>query len=155
MPYAFPGYSTKGASIKPGEKVPTVMYPWPITNTLATQSDELVYAICKAIYSKLDEIVAAYEPNEAMKVERAIIPEVVIMAPYHNGAIKFFKEIKVWTEAHEAANKRRLEHLEKINKRWEAFMEEAEEMMKKTGKKVDPTKEWPLIVEKEIGMLPW
>jgi TRAP-type uncharacterized transport system substrate-binding protein len=154
MPYAFAGYSTKGASIKPGEKVPTVMYPWPITNTLATQSDEFVYAICKAIYSKLDEIVAGYEPNEAMKIERAIVPEAVVMAPYHSGAIKFFKEIKVWTAAHEEANNKQLAHLEKVNKRWAAFTEEAEEKMAKTKKKVDPTIEWPLIVEKEVGMLP-
>lgn len=154
MPYAFAGYSTKGASIKPGEKVPTVMYPWPITNTLATQSDEFVYAICKAIYSKLDEIVASYEPNEAMKIERAIVPEAVVMAPYHSGAIKFFKEIKVWTAAHEEANNKQLAHLEKVNKRWAAFTEEAEEKMAKTKKKVDPTIEWPLIVEKEVGMLP-
>lgn len=154
MPYAFPGYSIKGAGIKPGEKIPTIMYPWPITNTIESQPDELVYAICKAIYAKMDEIVAAYEPNEAMRVERAIIPEAVLMAPFHPGAIKFFKEIKVWTPALEEANKRQLAHLEKVNKRWAAFVEEAEEEMAKTGKKIDPTKEWTVIVEKEIGFLP-
>ena len=154
IPYTFPGWTVKGPGLKPGEKVPTPFYPWPITNTLASQSDEFVYAICKAIHSKMDEIVAAYEPNEAMRVERAIIPEATIMAPFHPGAIRFFKEIGVWKRAHEEANKKRLVHLEKIEKRWEAFVEEAEERMRKTGKKVDPTKEWPMIVEKEIGVLP-
>lgn len=154
LPYGFPGWSIKGPGIKLGEKIPTVMYPWPITNTLETQPDEFVYRICKAMYAKMNEIVTAYEPNEAMKVERAIVPEAVIMAPFHSGAIKFFKEIGVWKTEHENANKKRLAHLEKVNKRWTAFVEEAEEKMAKTGKKVDPTKEWPAIVEKEVGLTP-
>lgn len=60
----------------------------------------------------------------------------------------------MWTPALEEANKRQLAHLEKVNKRWAAFVEEAEETMAKTGKKIDPTKEWPVVVEKEIGFLP-
>ena len=154
IPFDYPGWSSKGPGIKLGEKIPTPIFPWPIHNTLASQSNELVYSICRAIYAKMDEIVAAYEVNEAMKVDRAITPESTIMAPYHPGAVKFFKEIGVWTAAHEAANSKRLAHLEKLNKRWAVFVEESEEKMAKTGKKVDPAKEWPAIVEKEIGLLP-
>ena len=154
LPYQFPGWSSNGPGIPPGEKVETCQYPWPITNTVASQPDEFVYLICKAIYAKMDEIVAGYKPNEAMKVDRAITPESTIMAPYHPGAIKFFKEIGVWKAAHEAANSKRLAHLEKVNKRWTVFVEESEEKMAKTKKKVDPAKEWKEIVEKEIGVLP-
>ena len=76
------------------------------------------------------------------------------MAPFHDGAVKFFKEIGVWKEAHEAAQKKQLAHLEKVNKRWETFVEEAQDRMAKTQKKVDLATEWREIVEKEIGLSP-
>jgi TRAP transporter TAXI family solute receptor len=154
VPYFLPGWTTEGLTIKPGEKVPTICYPWPLLSTLASQSEEFVYTICKAIYKRMDKIIAAYGPNRAMRPDLAVYPEVTIMAPFHPGAVKFFKEIGMWTTEMEAANNKQLAHLEKVNKRWEAFVSEAEERMKKTGKKVDPIKEWPAIVEKEIGLAP-
>ena len=154
MPYWLKMYSTRGATIKKGEKIPTPIYPYPITNTMANQSDDLVYAISKAIYKQMDAIAAAYSSNEAMRPER-IIPEASIMAPFHPGAIKLFKEIGVWTDAHEKKNNQRLAHLEKVNKRWETYTEEAPERLKKTRKKINVRDEWQKIVEKEIGLLPW
>jgi uncharacterized protein len=154
MPYHVPGYFTKGPGIKPGEKIPGPLYPLPLTVTVASQSDEFVYSMCKAIYSKMDEIAVAYPGNEAMRPERAIIPVTTILAPYHPGAVKFFKEVGVWNEDLEAANKKRLIQMEKATKRWLVFTAEAQERMAKTGKKVDLVKEWREIVEKEVGLLP-
>jgi len=154
VPYFVRGYTTEGAGVKKGEKIEVPIFPWPATTTLASQSDELVYAICKAIYNKIDTIVAAYKTNRALLPERGIVPEAVIMAPYHPGAIKFFKEKGIWTDAHEKANNKRLEHLKKVNARWEQFVQESEEKMIKTKIKVDPLKEWPKIVEGEIGLVP-
>jgi TRAP transporter TAXI family solute receptor len=154
MPYWLKLWSTRGATIKEGDKIPTPIYPYPITNTLASQSDDFVYAICKAIYKRMDVIAAAYPSNQAMVPER-IIPEASIMAPFHPGAVKFFKEIGVWTDKHEMRNQQRLAHLEKVNTRWEAYVEEARERLAKTRKKINVRKEWEKIVETEIGLLPW
>jgi hypothetical protein len=41
-----------------------------------------------------------------------------------------------------------------LGKRWLTYLDEAHEKMAKTGKKVEPAKEWRLIVEQEIGLLP-
>lgn len=153
MPYMFPGYSTRGAGIKPGEKVPTTMYPFPVINCLADLDEAHVYAFCKALHSKLDELIAGYSFLEALRVERGISREATIMAPYHPGAIKFFKEIGVWKEAYETANKKRVEHMDKVKKRWSVFVKDAQERTK-TGKKVDLPNEWREIIEKEIGLKP-
>lgn len=154
MPYHVPGYSSNGPGIKPGEQVPTPVYSFPLTSTLASQSEEFVYAICKAMYQKIDEIINAYPVyNEAMKPDRAVRPEATIMAPFHPGAVKFFKEVGLWKEAHEAAQKKRLAQQAKVESRWVTYVDEANEKMLKTGKQVTP-KEWREIVEKEIGLLP-
>lgn len=154
MPYHVPGIATEGAGIKPGEKVPTPTYSYPSFATFADQPDELVYVICRAIYSKMDEIATALPGNEAMRSERAIRPEATIMAPFHPGAVKFFREIGVWKDAHDVAQKTRLAHLDKVNKRWLTFVQEAQDRLAKTQKKIDLTREWREIVEKEIGLLP-
>jgi hypothetical protein len=151
--YHVPDYITIGAGVKKGEKIPTLLHPHPATATLASQPDEFVYTICKAIYSKINEICAANPGLEGMRPER-IIPEMTALGPFHPGAVKFLKEVGIWKEPHEITNKRRLVQLEKVNKRWLAYLEEAHEKMAKTGKKVDPMKEWPIIVEQEIGLLP-
>jgi TRAP transporter TAXI family solute receptor len=154
VPYYLPGISTKGPGFKPGDKYETIAYPYPITNTLASIPDELVYAICKAIHQKMDEIVKAYVQNESMLPERAIRPESTVMAPYHNGAIKYFKEQGWWTEKHEEANNKRLDLEKRVQARWEKFVEEAQEQMAKTGKKIKPEEEWPEIVKNDVGLLP-
>lgn len=154
MPYWLKLFSTRGATIKKGEKIPTPIYPYPITNTMASQSDEFVYAIARAIYNKMDAIAAAYPSNEALRPDR-IIPEASIMAPFHPGAIKLFKEIGVWTAEHERRNNLRLTHLAKINKRWDAYVDEARDRLAKKRKKIKVRKEWEEIVKNEIGLLPW
>jgi len=154
IPYYVPGYSEEGAAIKKGEPVPTPMYPWPITTTLVKQSPDLVYAITKAIYEKIDEIIKAYKPNAAMEPKRAIRPEATEMAPFHVGAIKLFKEVGLWTPELDKANKAKLTHLKKVNELWEKFVEESEQTMAKTGKKIDPLKAWPPLVEKKVGLTP-
>jgi uncharacterized protein len=154
MPYHIPGYTTVGATVKAGEKVPTPMYPFPIITCLAEQNEEFVYRICKAIHSKMDEIIPAYPGNDAMKAERAVIPEITVMAPFHPGAIKFYKEIGRWNKDLEEAQKNKSAHIEKVNKRWATFAEDAQSRMAKTQKKVDLATEWREIVEKEMGLSP-
>lgn len=154
MPYWLKLWSTSGATIKEGQKIPTPIYPYPITNTMADRPDELVYAIAKAIYNKIDAIAAAYPSNRAMTPDR-ILPEASIMAPFHPGAIKLFKEIGVWTDKHENRNRQRLAHLAKVNKRWDTFLDEARKRLAKTRKKINVRKEWEEIVKKEIGFMPW
>jgi uncharacterized protein len=153
MPYHLPGFSSVGAGIKPGEKIPTPQYPYPLTATMASQPDDFIYAVCKAFHAKMDEIAVAYPGNEAMKSDRAIVPEATVMGPFHPGAVRFFKEVGLWKEAHERANQKKLAHLEKLNRRWATFTEEAQDRIAKTGKKVDLVAEWREIVEKELGLV--
>ena len=154
VPYYSPGWTEQGAGLKKGERVPTPIYPWPVTTTIQRQSPDLVYAITKAIYDKMDAISKAYKPNLAMLPKRAIRPEATVMAPFHIGAIKFFKEVGLWTKELDKANKKKLTQLKKVNQLWKKFVEESEEKMAKTKKKINPLKAWPPLVAKEVGLVP-
>lgn len=154
MPFVTQGFGSVGAGIKPRKNVSMVAYPMPVTNTIESQPEELVYAVCDAIYNKLNEIVAAYSMNEGMKLETALTPESTFLAPYHPGAVKFFKKIGLWTKELDEANDKKVRHLQKVSERWNTFVEESERRMSQTKKKVDSTEEWPQIVEKEIGLRP-
>ncbi|MBI2207684.1 MAG: TAXI family TRAP transporter solute-binding subunit [Candidatus Rokubacteria bacterium] len=153
MPYHVPGWSTVGATIKPGDRIPTPQYPYPLTAVLANQPDDFVYAVAKAFHTRMDDIAVAFPGNDAMKTERGIVPDATVMAPFHPGAVRFFKEIGVWKDAHEKANAKKLAHLDRVQKRWATFTEDAQDRMAKTKKKVDLAKEWREIVEKEVGLV--
>jgi TRAP transporter TAXI family solute receptor len=154
VPYYFRGLSYGPvAGIKEGEKVETAMIFWPIISTLATQDDEFVYRVCKAIYTQFDKIVKDYDILKSMEPKRAIRPEATDLSPYHPGAVRLFKEIGVWNEDLEAANQKRISHLERVQKRWDKYVANAQDRMEK-GEKVILKKEWEKIVETELGLLP-
>jgi uncharacterized protein len=153
MPYHRPGIATKGVGVKEGEKVPVVRYSYPIVAAFANQPDDFIYEITKAMHHKIKEIAGAYVGNEAMLPERGIIPEATTMAPYHPGAIKYFKEAKLWTAAHEEAQQKRIAQLDKVNKRWTTYTEDAQDRIT-AGKKVNMEKEWRDILDNEVGLLP-
>ena len=128
-------------------------YSYPIVAAFANQPDDFIYEITKAMHHKIKEIAGAYVGNEAMLPERGIIPEATTMAPYHPGAIKYFKEAKLWTAAHEEAQQKRIAQLDKVNKRWTTYTEDAQDRIT-AGKKVNMEKEWRDILDNEVGLLP-
>lgn len=154
VPYYAPGWTEQGAGVKKGERIPTPIYPWPITTTLQKQSPDLVYHIAKALYNKMGAIAKAYKPNKAMMPKRAIRPEATVMAPFHMGAIKFFKEVGLWTKELDKANNKKLTQLKKVNQLWNKFVEESEAKMAKTRKKIKPLKIWPPLVAEKVGLVP-
>ena len=74
-------------------------------------SEEVAYKVAKAVCDHIQELVAvAWELKEWGK-ERAIVPE--FFMPYHPGAIKYYKEIGIWTANAEARQQRLLAELRK------------------------------------------
>jgi len=56
-------------------------------------ADDLVYAIVKATFESIDELVKFNVTYKAWTKENAVS---YMMSPYHSGAIKYFKEVGVW-----------------------------------------------------------
>jgi len=152
VPFFFPYKSTEGAGIKKGESVWTMQYPWPIIVCGAEMPEEFAYTMVKAIHKKLDAMIAAWPQLEAMRIEKAFIPGVTGMAPFHSGAIKYFKEIGVWKPEFEAVNQKKLEAMAAWKARWDRFLEDTEKE-RASGKKVNVKDEWTKIMTKEFGFV--
>jgi TRAP-type uncharacterized transport system substrate-binding protein len=69
--------------------------------------DDLVYRVMKAIFDNLPEL-HSYTPMAKIWTENPLVAPVI---PYHVGAIKYYKEKKMWTEASENKQKQLLTEL--------------------------------------------
>lgn len=68
-------------------------------------NEETVYKVAKAMYENT-KLMASYQKRLAeWTVENALQN---FSLPYHDGAIRYFKEKKLWTDAHEAKQKKLL-----------------------------------------------
>jgi TRAP transporter TAXI family solute receptor len=86
-------------------------YGYPIITTYANQSADLAYHQARMIYELLPEYIGAHPGNDGFALSKQRLKWVM---PYHEGAIRYFKEKGVWTadaEKHNAALIRRQEIL--------------------------------------------
>jgi hypothetical protein len=91
MPVVFPVKTPTGMpSIKPG--VPTVTVP-SVFGTNQYMDDEMAYIIVKTLLENQKELVAVHRDFEAWTPERAV--KNLGMA-YHPGAVRYYKEKKLW-----------------------------------------------------------
>jgi len=70
-------------------------------------SDDLVYRVMKAIFDNLPEL-NSYTPMAKIWTENPLLSPVI---PFHPGAVKYYKEKKMWTEASETKQKQMLTEL--------------------------------------------
>ena len=66
-----------------------------------SQSEELVYAVAKALHLGYDTIKGMHPDLKKWTIDTALEIEWLINIPYHPGSIRYFKEIGRWTPAHE------------------------------------------------------
>lgn len=122
-PWLYPGIAKEGVGFNKPIEVPNYVNPLIVTTT--EKSVEEVYNLTKAIdesydlYKDIDPLMPGW------KVE--LSSQFPVQCPYHEGAIKYFKEKGLWTEEHENWNKNYLEELEKVSEAWKTFKERAKE----------------------------
>jgi TRAP transporter TAXI family solute receptor len=72
--------------------------------------DDLVYAMTAAIYDHFDEFVSFRAGLKESQVPESLQPDLWVV-PFHNGAIKYFKEKGFWKAEHQAKQDRLLKEL--------------------------------------------
>jgi uncharacterized protein len=125
-PFFAPMTATVGADIDGVEGgTQTAGYAYPILMTYAEQDEELAYNMTKAMVELYPNYAASDVPGiPGWAVENQDFTWVV---PYHEGAIRYYKEIGVWTDEAQAHNDQRIARQEALTKAWEELKAEAPE----------------------------
>lgn len=100
-PYFVPVRATDGAGLSKDMPVESSAFPYPIVHTLADRSADLVYSMLQAVDETYPMYKNAAPGVYAWALERQNLEWVI---PYHNGAIRYFREKGMWTDAHQKHN---------------------------------------------------
>lgn len=99
-------------------------YGYPIITTYASQNADLVYHQTRMIYDFLPEYVDAHPGNNGFDLKRQVLKWVM---PYHDGAIRYFKEKGVWSAELQQHNDGLVKRQEILQQAWDRAIAESSE----------------------------
>jgi len=77
-----------------------------LLNTSIAMSEDQAYAIVRTIYESWDELRRDYSQIAGTRIEDVVPAQFEL--PYHDGAVRYYREIGVWTPTHQANQDRLL-----------------------------------------------
>ena len=117
VPFMQKHVATRGAAISEDNPHEGATYPYPMLITLAGQNEQLVHDLAKAIHIHYDEYKNADPGSIGWAMDRQNFQWVV---PFHEGAVRYFKSIGVWSDAADAHNIRLIQRQSVLATAWQA-----------------------------------
>ncbi|HZN26027.1 MAG TPA: TAXI family TRAP transporter solute-binding subunit [Burkholderiales bacterium] len=118
-PYYAPHKATCGVGITKENPVELPNYPYPIMTAYSNQSADLVYGIVKAMIATYDAYKDGVPGADGFELKRQNLAWVL---PYHEGAVRAFREAGVWKPEHEAHNQALLKRQQVLADAWSAYL---------------------------------
>ncbi len=118
-PYFAPVDVTRGNEIDADDPIPGAGYPYPILAINSSMEDDAAYAMAKALVEQFDNYKDSNPGALGFDLEAQNFAWAI---PYHDGAVRYFKEIGVWTDEHQAHNDGLVDRQNLIIATWEEFM---------------------------------
>jgi TRAP transporter TAXI family solute receptor len=115
-PFFFPFMGTEGAELSKEKPAESATYPYPVLMCYLSQSADLVYNMTKAMVETYDMYKDAAPGNSGWAPERQTFQWVI---PYHDGAIRYWKEKGLWKPADQAHNDKLIERQKVLFKAWQ------------------------------------
>jgi TRAP transporter TAXI family solute receptor len=115
-PFFFPFMGTEGANLSKEKPAESATYPYPVLMCYLSQSPDLVYNMTKAMVETFDMYKGAAPGNAGWAPERQTFQWVI---PYHDGAIRYWKEKGLWKPADQAHNDKLIERQKVLFKAWQ------------------------------------
>ncbi len=120
-PFFAPNLATVGANIDGTDGYQGAGYAYPVLAAMAEQDDDLVYNMTKAMFALYPEYKGNAPGINGWALEHQDFEWVV---PYHDGAIRYYEEAGVWTDAAQAHNDNLIARQEALQAAWEALKAE-------------------------------
>ncbi|CUH80984.1 TAXI family TRAP transporter solute-binding subunit [Tropicibacter naphthalenivorans] len=116
--------ATVGVSISDDNPADLLGYRYPQLTVPASTSADEVYNMIKA----LDETFDMYKDASVVMPNwsTSIAGTTPAGAPFHDGAVRYLKEIGVWTDKDQQWNDARIAHIEEVKAAWEAATAQAD-----------------------------
>ncbi|MFU8817879.1 MAG: TAXI family TRAP transporter solute-binding subunit, partial [Pseudomonadales bacterium] len=115
-PYFTPHVATRGAGIDAANPHEGGTYPYPLLIGLESSDAAVVHALARVIHRHYDDYKNADPGAIGWALDRQVLDWVV---PFHDGAVRYFREVGVWNDAHEAHNQRLLERQRLLQQTWQ------------------------------------
>lgn len=122
-PYLVPAMVTGGAGQDPNKLYELADARTPILYRYGTGEQDMVYSMCRAIHETYPIYINTSATMVAWEAKKVIVPAQLV--PYHPGAVRYFKEVGLWTDKHEAANNALIERRRILKEMWENTFQEA------------------------------
>ncbi len=117
-PFFVPNTATVGANIDDGPGYEGAGYAYPVLIAMADQDADLVYNMTKAMVDLFDEYDGAAPGIGGWALDKQDFAWVV---PYHEGAVRYFEEAGVWSDAAQTHNGRLIARQKALADAWTAF----------------------------------
>ena len=111
-----------GATIDGTDGVPTAGYAYPVLMTMDTQDVDLAYNMTKAMVELFDSYKDKAPGINGWALDKQNFQWV---APYHDGAIRYYKEVGVWSDEAQAHNDMLIARQQALAAAWEELKAEA------------------------------
>ncbi len=124
IPWYVPHVAVEGPTIPPsGIEVFTSAYP--LLVGMADSDETIVYSMVKVMMEHFDQYKNNAPGANGWDIERQKLEQAFV--PYHPGAIRYFREIGVWSDEADALNQENLRRQEVLRAAWDAFLPTAPE----------------------------
>lgn len=121
-PFFSTNKATVGANIDGTDGYQGASYAYPVLVAMEDQDADLVYNMTKAMV----ELFPAYDGNApGISGWNIANQDFEWVAPYHEGAIRYFKEKGLWTDAAQAHNDELIRRQDVLGKAWEELKAQA------------------------------
>jgi TRAP transporter TAXI family solute receptor len=116
-PFFFPFWGAEGAGLSKDSKVESATYPYPILMSYSALDANVAYAMTRAMVETFDDYKDAAPGNNGWAVDRQNFAWVI---PFHDGAIRYWKERGLWKPEHQAHNDRLVARQKVLADAWKA-----------------------------------
>lgn len=117
-PFYQPHKATCGPGMSAQAPLELPAYPYPIFMAYASESADLIHAMTKSMIVNYADYKDGAPGAAGLELSRQNLTWVL---PYHDGAVRAFKEAGVWKPEHEAHQQKMIKRQETLAAAWSAF----------------------------------